>query len=74
MRIEELITLLGESFRGLWTSLIVYDSFGGVTKKQEWSVTYVFRGDYIETPGFQTPREALEFALRMKTQTKVELI
>jgi len=61
--IEELINKLNGSFRGLWTGVVVYDSFGGIVKKQEWSVTFVYDGDYLETPGFATPQQALEYAI-----------
>lgn len=61
--LSDLLCTLGDSFRGLWTSVILFDSHGGITKKREWSVSYTFQGDYVETPGCNTPEEALRFAI-----------
>jgi len=65
MVIKKLIIQLGDSFRGLWTSVIFFDSNGGITKKKEWSVTYIFDSDMCETPGCETPQQALEYALKI---------
>lgn len=63
--IEELLDFLGDRFRGLWTSVILFDSHGGVTREKEWTVTYELYGDFVETPGYDTPIEALQFAAKM---------
>jgi hypothetical protein len=63
--IESQIQKLGNSFRGLWTGITVQDSFGGITKKKDWTVTFVLDGDYVETPGFDTPEESLDYAIKM---------
>jgi hypothetical protein len=66
MNINNLINQLGESFRGLWTSTLWFDSHGNVQKKKEWSVTYTHNGDFLETKGCETPEKALQFAIDMK--------
>lgn len=66
MTIEQFLEKLGGSFRGLWTSYVMYDSFGGIVKSQEWSVTIALNGDFVETPGYKTPKEAFKKALKMK--------
>lgn len=48
----------------------MYDSFGGITKQKEWSVTFTDDGDFIETPGCKTPEEALEYAIKIKRRKK----
>jgi hypothetical protein len=64
--IKFMIDMLGKSFRGLWKSIIVWDSFGVITRNQEWTVTYIFEEDYVETPSFKCPENALLFAIGMK--------
>ena len=63
--IEELLDQLGDAFRGLWTGITVQDSFGGITKKKDWTVTFLLDGDYVETPGKDSPEEAIEFAINL---------
>jgi len=73
MNLSELIDNLGNSFRGLWTSVIFFDSNGGITKKKEWSVTYLFNSDMCETPGFDIPEQALEYAIQIKKRETIEI-
>jgi hypothetical protein len=70
--LKELIDELGESFRGLWTSTLYFDSHNGVHKKKEWSVTYTHDNEFLETVGCETPEKAVQFAIKMKTKHLVQ--
>ena len=65
--IEDRIKKFGKSFRGLWTSCLFRDRYGKIIKKQEWSITFICDGDFVESPGFNTPQQALDYGLRMLT-------
>ena len=45
--IEELIESLGDKFRGLWISTFINEMKNGVDSK--WSVTFIWKGQYVET-------------------------
>jgi hypothetical protein len=64
MTIEDKIRILGTSFRGLWKSYILDEAGNLPTGK--WTVTYIFRGQYIETPNLDSHHEALNFAIAIK--------
>jgi hypothetical protein len=58
-----LLEQLGNSFRGLWRS------FPFIGEEDPWptgcyTVTFIYKGQYVETPNFDTPEECLEFAIR----------
>ena len=57
---DELIDRLGEAFRGLWKSRSI--QVDGELGYDEWTVTFVYRGHYVETPPFSLPRDALIWA------------
>ena len=59
---KEQIDLLGNAFRGLWKSYIL--ELGSVSFIEQWSVTYICRGHYVETPYMDTPEEALGMAIK----------
>ena len=61
---KSLIEKLGESFRGLWKSYI-YQAESDPWPEGKWTVTFIHKGQYVETPNMDTPEEALEFAVRM---------
>lgn len=60
--IEEQIAKLGDRFRGLWRTYEIAVMGDEVVSKY-WSVTFIYKGHYVETPEMGTPEEALEFAL-----------
>jgi hypothetical protein len=59
-RIGELIEKMGSQFRGLWRShtLSAKDELF-----DEWTVTFIWKGQYVETPDFSSPVQALLFAV-----------
>ncbi len=59
---EGLLAVLGDFFRGLWVSTIVFDPN---ERRKDWSVTFIYKGEYVETPGFATPEEALKCAVNL---------
>lgn len=59
--LEDLIVLLGSNFRGLWRSY--YCNFEDEILTDKWTVTFIYKGQYIETPNCDTRQEALEFAI-----------
>ena len=65
--IGQAIIKLEDKFRGLWrlNELIDDDSF--VTR---WYVTFVYKGEYVETPACNTIYEAFNFALKKVGQDK----
>lgn len=62
--IDAMINELGNSFRGLWRSMEIKLD-GTITAK--WSVTFVYKNEYVESPYFSTTYHALEYAIGMKT-------
>ncbi len=61
---KETIKQLGDSFRGLWKSYI-YQTESDPWPVVKWTVTFILRGQYVETSNMDTPEEALNFAVRM---------
>ena len=61
--IEEKIRSIGNCFRGLWVTREV-DINGNVSETQ-WSVTFIYDGDYTETPYYPTPHSALDHAIKV---------
>ena len=61
MTIEEYIAEMGTTFRGLWRSYYL-DKFDepNITN---WTVTFIYKGHYVETPDSDTPVAALAWAL-----------
>jgi hypothetical protein len=57
------IDALGDSFRGLWKSYI-YQNESDPWPIGKWTVTFIFRGQYVETPNMDSPDEALDFAIK----------
>ena len=57
---EEYISLLGDAFRGLWKSRMVDED--GELGFDRWTVTFIYRGHYVETPDFSLPLDALAWA------------
>ena len=60
---KELITELGDAFRGLWRSYY-YDWEDNKTFNDKWTVTFIYKGQYVETPNCDDPEEALKFAAK----------
>lgn len=66
------IEKLGHAFRGLWKSYILepidHTSYEELVEPlkitEQWSVTYIYKGHYVETPYMGTPEEALAFAVK----------
>lgn len=60
MTIDEQIYTLGNCFRGLWrcNELTEHDDF--IIK---WYVTFVYKGELIESPSCDDMKEALDFAI-----------
>ena len=56
---EELIKILGPRFRGLWRS---YTLTAREELLDEWTVTFIWKGQYVETPSYSNPFQALNFA------------
>ncbi len=61
--LEKMIARLGDSFRGLWASYTLPLPAGEFKTKREWTVTFIYRGEYCETQLVSTPERALEIAL-----------
>lgn len=57
------IELIGDSFRGLWVTCEV--SLKGKKTKKKWSVTFIFKGDYVETLYYDTPLKAVNHAVKV---------
>jgi hypothetical protein len=61
LTIQEGIERLGDSFRGLWKSRTICEN--GDLGFDRWTVTFIYRGHYVETPDFCLPDHALEWAV-----------
>ena len=61
--IERGIEILRGSFRGLWVSKEISED-GSII--EGWAVTFEHNGEMVETRYQVTPREAINFALRIK--------
>ena len=59
---KELIDKLGDSFRGLWKSYYLPDE--DIPPSLKWTVTFIYKGQYCETPNMDTPEQALQFAIK----------
>jgi hypothetical protein len=70
--IDELLGVLGENFRGLYTGRLFEED--GFTLKEaiHYSVTFLFNGEYCESPWALTPHEAFAFAVDKKLKTTQE--
>ncbi len=53
---------MGDSFRGLWRSYYI-DWNCGEYFRDAWTVTFIYKGNYVETPNLMTPKAALNFAV-----------
>lgn len=63
MNIEEKINKLGDKFRGLWRlNELIPPSYANFTVK--WYVTFVFKGEYVETFPCNSIDDALEHAIK----------
>ena len=69
----KLIEDLGNSFRGLWVNVILAFDGDDMVRNKDWCVTYIFQGEYFETPGFDKPESALKFAKLMVNHCKEKL-
>lgn len=62
MTLEEQIETMGDAFRGLWKSYYLDgDDVPNITR---WTLTFIFKGHYVETPDHATPGEAMDWALK----------
>ena len=57
--IDILISRLNNNFRGLWKS---YELKDDDTVDDKWSVTFIYKNQYVETPLCKTAIEALQWA------------
>jgi len=57
------IDLIGDAFRGLWKSMLL--SAETLETTEMWSVTYIYGGQYVETPYKKTPEEALSYVIKV---------
>ena len=54
------IDKLGDAFRGLWqVKSLNFETY----PEQEWCVTFLSHGEYVETPNQTTKEEALDYAI-----------
>lgn len=59
---------IGDAFRGLWKSYYLDDKDKPNIKK--WNVTFIFKGHYVETPEFDNPVDALDWAWKKLKEDK----
>ena len=63
---EELIAHLGKAFRGLWVSYrLLHNQENPDGPRAMWSVTFIHKGQYVETPEATDPIVALEVAIKI---------
>lgn len=60
--IGDLLDEIGDAFRGLWKSYYLDKS--DKPNLTRWTVTFIYKGHYIETPDQATPEKALGWALK----------
>jgi hypothetical protein len=60
--IEEMISMMGDSFRGLWRSYQLDENDEPTIG--DWTVTFIFNGHYVETPDLADPHACLNWALK----------
>lgn len=58
---DKLIKEMGNKFRGLWKLRPLGN--GGMLHKHEWFVTFIYRGDVVDTDGYNNPELALKTAI-----------
>ena len=58
---EKLILEMGNRFRGLWKLRPLGD--GGMLHNHEWFVTFIYKGDVVDTDGYTSPELALKSAI-----------
>ena len=61
MTIDQKIDLLGNTFRGLWRSVIMWEDSD--RKEPRWTVTFQHKDEFVETDGFMNAHEALDSAI-----------
>ena len=59
--IDDYLFELGDAFRGLWKSY--YLDKNDKPNIKRWTITFIYKGNYIETPEKDSPIDALEWAL-----------
>lgn len=60
--IDVAIKILGSDFRGLWKSILV--AFH--RREERWAVTFMLKGEIVETDYFDTAIDALENAIETR--------
>lgn len=60
LKIDEYLDEIGDAFRGLWK--LYYLDKKDKPNIKKWTVTFIFKGHYVETPEFDKPVGALDWA------------
>ena len=63
LTVDEQLVTLGKNFRGLYTGRIFEEDGFNLKEDIQYSVTFLFNGEYCETPWVMTPHEAFTFAI-----------
>ncbi len=61
--IDDKLCRLGNAFRGLYTGRLFEENGHALKQGVQYSVTFLYRGEYCETPWAATVHDAFDYAL-----------